>query len=63
MLNGLHRFIAQDDGQDVVEYALLVAFVVLVTLAGWNAIVAAVDRSYDRADAGLWGLYWREPGS
>ena len=57
----LARFVSSEDGQDVVEYALLVALVVLVSLAGWNAILSAVTVSYDRADQGLWDLYWFEP--
>ncbi len=61
MLKSIDRFIGDEGGQDVVEYALLVALIALATLAAWNAIVAAVTASYGRTDSGLWDLYWTEP--
>jgi prepilin peptidase CpaA len=45
------RWWADDDGQDLVEYALLVAFVGLAALAAWLAIQNALGAAYGRMDA------------
>ena len=59
----LIRLLADDDGQDLVEYALLAAF---VGIAGWAALMAideAVGTTYSSwldADSGVPGL-WDPP--
>jgi Flp pilus assembly pilin Flp len=42
----LTRFFVEDEGQDIVEYALLVAFVGLACLAAWVAIENAIRDGY-----------------
>ena len=42
----LSRLIADEDGQDLVEYALLTSFVAFASVAGLNAIVSAVQTAY-----------------
>lgn len=51
IMESLMRLLGGDEGQDVVEYALLVAFVGLVVLAGWLAIQNAVGDGYVNWDA------------
>jgi Flp pilus assembly pilin Flp len=34
MMNGVQRFLVEDDGQDVVEYGLLIATIAIVVLIG-----------------------------
>jgi Flp pilus assembly pilin Flp len=47
----LKRLVVGEEGQDLVEYALLVAFVGLVVLAAWLAIQNAVGNGYVHWDA------------
>ena len=52
----LTRLFREDDGQDLVEYALLVGFVAFVGIAGWLAIQDAIAAGYtwwDTADQDL----------
>jgi Flp pilus assembly pilin Flp len=52
----LERFVYEDGGQDVVEYALLVAFVGVAAVAAWLAIQNAIAAGYigwDGADQDL----------
>lgn len=51
MTSMLTRLLNEDDGQDLVEYALLVAFVGLAMLAAWLAIQNAVANGYVNWDA------------
>jgi Flp pilus assembly pilin Flp len=51
------RLIADDSGQDLVEYALLAAFVALATMAGLKAIENAIGAEYvgwDTDEQNLW---------
>ena len=53
----LIRFISDDCGQDVVEYALLCVFVSLAGMATWLAIQDAIAQGYiawDTAEQNLW---------
>jgi len=47
----LKRLWREDEGQDLVEYALLVAFVGLAGLVGWLAIQNAIATGYAGWDA------------
>jgi Flp pilus assembly pilin Flp len=52
----LERFLSDEDGQDLAEYALLVAFVGVVAVAAWLAIEDAIAAGYtgwDGADQDL----------
>lgn len=46
----LERLLIEEDGQDIVEYALLVAFVGLTAMAAWLAIQNALNGAYGRMD-------------
>jgi Flp pilus assembly pilin Flp len=51
------RLIVDDSGQDLVEYALLAAFVALATMAGLKAIENAIGAEYvgwDTDEQNLW---------
>jgi Flp pilus assembly pilin Flp len=44
--NALRRFAADDTAQDLVEYALLLACLALVTVAGMRSLGAGIDSRY-----------------
>ena len=46
----LLRFIAEDDAQDLLEYALLCAFVSTVGVLAWQGILAALRANYTAED-------------
>jgi Flp pilus assembly pilin Flp len=53
----LRRFLGEETAQDLVEYALLVAFIGLTSLAAWTAIQTAIQQGYigwDTAEQNLW---------
>ena len=52
----LKRLLWDDDGQDLVEYALLVAFVSLTVLAAVLALQDAIGATYISLDANEQGL-------
>ncbi len=54
------RFWLDDDGQDLVEYALLTALVGLVGVTVWSTIVALIGARYTDYDTGVQGL-WESP--
>lgn len=56
----LSRLIHEDGGQDLVEYALLVAFFGVVFLAVWTGISDAIQASYTNTNTGVQGL-WDAP--
>jgi Flp pilus assembly pilin Flp len=51
MLNLLRRLISEDDGQDVVEYALLTAGIGVVSIATWPLIETGIKNAYSGFDA------------
>lgn len=57
MQDALRRFLVEESAQDLVEYALLVAFIGLTSLAAWTAIQSAIQQGYigwDTAEQDLW---------
>jgi Flp pilus assembly pilin Flp len=46
----LRRLLYDDEGQDLAEYALLVAFVGIAALAAWLAIEGAIANGYSGWD-------------
>jgi Flp pilus assembly pilin Flp len=46
MLRVLRSLVADEEGQDLLEYALLAAFVALVSIPAVNAIHAALNGTY-----------------
>jgi Flp pilus assembly pilin Flp len=58
------RLLREEDGQDVVEYALLTASVGLMGIATWPVITASIGATYQRLDTQTQDL-WEvpDPGS
>jgi Flp pilus assembly pilin Flp len=58
------RLLREEDGQDVVEYALLTASVGLMGIATWPLITASIGATYQRLDTQTQDL-WEvpDPGS
>jgi Flp pilus assembly pilin Flp len=64
MLNILLRLIRDDDGQDVVEYALLTAGIGIVSIATWPLIESGIKNTYtdlNRRTQDTWQV--PDPGS
>lgn len=56
-MNHLARWLADDDGQDLVEYVLLgaaVAFAGLLAMNNFDDVINAVYSSYDGATQAIW---------
>jgi Flp pilus assembly pilin Flp len=54
------RLWSDDEGQDLIEYALLVATVALASVAAFDAIRAAIGAAYRAWGSGIDGL-WETP--
>ena len=66
-LGGVHnmrpqwrRWLSEDSGQDLIEYALLAAFVGLAGLAGYSAISTAIGNNYTGTNSSVLDL-WEIP--
>ena len=59
-MNHWSRFWLEEDGQDLVEYALLTALIGLTGLAVWSTIVGLIGDRYTDYDTGVQGL-WESP--
>jgi len=51
------RLLLEDDGQDVVEYALLTAFIGFSGAAAWNAMRASLSGAYTGVSGSVWDLW------
>ena len=60
MISLLTRLARDEGGQDLIEYALLTAFLGLVTIASWKAVEAAIKTTYSSWGTGVNNLW--EPG-
>jgi pilus assembly protein Flp/PilA len=49
----LKRLWAEENGQDLIEYALLVALVALAATAGMNALATAIDTEFTNLGTSL----------
>jgi Flp pilus assembly pilin Flp len=49
----LVRFVHQDDGQDLVEYALLVTFVALACIVGMQQLGTVINNSYNSLSSSI----------
>jgi pilus assembly protein Flp/PilA len=49
----LRRFIREDEGQDLVEYAMLVALIAIVCVAGVGALGSALNTWYNGVSAAI----------
>jgi pilus assembly protein Flp/PilA len=47
MLNLLRRFVREDEGQDLVEYAMLVALIAIVCVVGVGNFGTAINDWFD----------------
>jgi Flp pilus assembly pilin Flp len=56
----LHRLIRDEEGQDLVEYALLVAFFGVTFLLVWTSVVEAIHTSHGNTTNGVYDL-WDPP--
>jgi len=56
----IQRLLRDDRGQDVIEYALLMAGLAIVGIATWPAITTGIGLAYGRLDTGTQNL-WRVP--
>lgn len=52
----LKRFISEESGQDVVEYALLAAFIGTVGILAWQSVGVGIGNAYTGWDTGVQGL-------
>jgi Flp pilus assembly pilin Flp len=52
-MNMLRRFVREEDGQDMVEYALLASFISIVAIATLRLIGPLVSAIYVRIQAAL----------
>jgi Flp pilus assembly pilin Flp len=52
-MQSIMRFIHEDDGQDMVEYALLAAFISIVAIVVIKAIGPLVNTIYDNVKTAL----------
>ena len=46
MKNLIARFVREDEGQDLVEYALLIAFIALACIVGMQTLGNAINSEY-----------------
>ncbi|HMB68717.1 MAG TPA: Flp family type IVb pilin [bacterium] len=53
MMNTLKRFIREDDGQDMIEYALLASFISIVAIVALRAIGPLVNTIYTNIQTAL----------
>lgn len=52
----LRRFVREESGQDVIEYALLCAFIGVCAVAAWINIPPAIAAAYNAWDNNVQGL-------
>lgn len=60
MLALLNRLLHADDGQDLIEYALVTASIGLAGIATWPAISTAIGSAYGTWDADTQSI-WETP--
>jgi len=53
MKNLIAQFVREDEGQDLVEYALLIAFIALACIVGMKALGTAINTEYTSIGASL----------
>ena len=53
MKNLIARFVREDEGQDLVEYALLIAFVALACIIGLQQLGTAINQTYQSISTSL----------
>jgi pilus assembly protein Flp/PilA len=53
MIDMIRRFVREDDGQDLVEYALLLALIALAAVTAMGLLGTAINTKYDSATTTL----------
>jgi len=53
----LRRLLFEDAAQDVVEYALLTAFIAFAGGAAWNAMQTSLGGAYTNFSASIWNRW------
>lgn len=53
MKNLIARFVREDEGQDLVEYALLIAFIALACIVGLTNLGTAINQTYNSISSTL----------
>ena len=56
MKNSLALLLRDDQGQDLVEYALLIAFIALACIIGLMNLGTAINRTYNSISSSLSGV-------
>ena len=51
----ISRFVREDEGQDLVEYALLIAFIALACIVGLQSLGTAINNTYNSISSSLSG--------
>jgi Flp pilus assembly pilin Flp len=54
------RFLADDRGQDLVEYALLTTFIGVAAVAAWTAMESGIATAYTGLNGAVYNL-WESP--
>jgi Flp pilus assembly pilin Flp len=57
----LTRFVTDDSGQDLIEYAILTAFIGVAGVAAWSAITGTLGTAYKGYDSGVQSIYEPKP--
>ena len=57
MTRRFNRRLADDSGQDLVEYVLLVAAVALAGVLAWNTLGGAINAAYVSWDSGTQAIW------
>ncbi len=52
----MNRFICEECGQDIIEYALLAAFIGTVGILAWQSIGSGIATAYTGWDGGVQSL-------
>jgi pilus assembly protein Flp/PilA len=55
MKSMLTRFVREDEGQDLVEYALLITFIALACIVGMQNLGTAINNKYNAISTSLSG--------
>jgi len=53
MKNLITRFIQEEEGQDLVEYILLIVFIALTVTAGMTALAVGINSKFDQVVGSL----------
>jgi pilus assembly protein Flp/PilA len=53
MKNLIARFVREEEGQDLVEYALLIAFIALACIIGLQNLGTALNQTYNTISSSL----------